>query len=546
MSTEDNATGEFVFRKHDSIGAAAAEDDASYLQDCFVDIGDLQVLRNCAESKRIVVGRTGAGKSALLAKIANTQEHVVQLSPHALSLNYIANNQIMRFFEEAGVNLTPFYMLLWKHIFVVELLRAKYGINTEDSQRRTMSRLRDLLYKKDHIKEQAVEYLETWGNRFWLTTDERMKELTKRVENSLSGTLEGSAFGTSLTGEAARKLSTEERTEVVERGKRAVNAVQIRELENIIQVLNDEIFSDPQENYYLTIDTLDEECTEDRLKYRLIKALIDTIRSFRRVENVKVIAAMRYDLLDKVLHSSVDPGFQEEKYESMYLLVKWTRADLSRVLETRLNHLVRRRYTSRALRLTDVLPAQVDGRPALEYMLDRTFMRPRDAIMFLNGCIAHAEGRPHLTAAVIKHAEEEYSRKRLQSLAYEWRIAFPNLKPIADIFYGMPPSFPFSEVTKEFLDERFTSVSSEIDTAKADPNVDLLNSLYTPHGNFSSVRNTFVRNLHMVGMLGIKTGPTASVDWATQFRSALAAGEVRPTAIIHIHPMFYRALGTRL
>jgi len=543
--TESRSDEEFVFRKHDTIGAAAAEDD-SYLLECFVDIGDLRVLRDCSEAKRIVVGRTGAGKSALLAKIVADQEHVVQLSPHTLSLNYIANNEIIRFFEEAGVNLSPFYMLLWKHVFVVELLRAKYGINTEDSQRKTMSRLREILYKKDHIKEQAVEYLETWGNRFWLTTDERMKELTKKVENSLTGTLEGSALGVTLTGEAARKLTSEERTQVVERGKRAVNAVQIRELENIIQVLNDEIFSDPQENYYLTIDTLDEEWTEDRLKYRLIKALIDTIRSFRRVENVKVIAALRYDLLDKVLHVSADPGFQEEKYESMYLFVKWNRSDLARVLESRVNHLIRRRYTRRALTLSDVLPSQVDGQQAIDYVLDRTFMRPRDVIVFLNECLLHAEGRPRLTASLMKQAEEEYSRKRLQSLAYEWRIMFPNLKAIAEMLYGMPPSFPFSEINREFIEERFTSVSSEIDSTRADPNVDLLNTLYTPHGNFQSVRSVLMRNLHMVGLVGIKTGPTASVDWANQFRSALSPGELRPAAIIYIHPMFYRALGTRL
>ena len=123
---------------------------------------------------------------------------------------------------------------------------------------------------------------------------------------------------------------------------------------------------------------------------------------------------------------------------------------------------------------------------------------------------------------------------------------FPNLKPIAEMFYGMSPSFPFSEVTRDFIEDRFASVSGEIDPTRSDPNVELLNSLYTPNGNFHSVRNALVRSLHMVGLLGIKTGPTASVDWANQFRSALSAGELRPAAIIYIHPMFYRALGTRL
>lgn len=545
MIPEKSAENEFVFRKHDSIGAAAAEDDLSYLQECFVDVGDLQAILDCRDSRRIIVGRTGAGKSALLVKVATTQEHVIQLSPHSLSLNYIASSDVIRFFEGAGVNLSAFYILLWKHIFVVELLRSRYNIRTEDNQRTTMSRLRDMLYRKDHIKEQAVEYLETWGNRFWLTADLRMKELTRKVEKSLNGSLDGTRFCVPVNAEGARKLTTEQRIEVVERGKRAVNAVQIRELENIIQVLADEIFSDPQVHYYLVIDELDEEWTEDRLKYRLIKALLDTIRSFRRVENVKIIAALRHDLLDKVLHSTTDPGFQEEKYESMYLFLKWNRATLSDLLERRINSLVRRRYTGRPIGIAEILPNKIDGQNALDYILARTFLRPRDVILFLNECIACAEGRPQLTASVIKQAEESYSRKRLQSLAYEWQIIFPNLKPIASMFYGMPASFPLSDLTKEFFDEKYTSIVNELDP-RQDPNIDLLNSMYTPQGNFNSIRNTLLRNLHMVGLFGIKIGPTVAVHYADHFRSSLAAGEVRPSAIVHVHPMFYRALGTRI
>jgi type IV secretory pathway VirB4 component len=61
-----NADDHFVFKKHDDIGAATAEDDSLFLADCFMDAGDLDHLINCKDPKRIIVGRTGAGKSALL------------------------------------------------------------------------------------------------------------------------------------------------------------------------------------------------------------------------------------------------------------------------------------------------------------------------------------------------------------------------------------------------------------------------------------------------------------------------------------------------
>lgn len=62
----------FYFRNRDSIGAADAGDDLDTLRDCFVDTGDLAVLRDCAKPERIVLGRTGTGKTALLSRLLDT------------------------------------------------------------------------------------------------------------------------------------------------------------------------------------------------------------------------------------------------------------------------------------------------------------------------------------------------------------------------------------------------------------------------------------------------------------------------------------------
>lgn len=535
---------QFVFRKNDSIGAAAAEDDEEVLEKCFVDTGDLEALRDCQNSRRIVIGRTGAGKSALLGKIARDEQNVIRLSPHTLSLNYIANSNVIQFFEEVGVSLTPFYILLWKHILVVELLRAKYRIVNEEGQRETMSRLRAMLYKKDRVREQAVEYLEQWGNKFWLTTEERMSELTARVERQLQGAIGASALGAEAIARGARNLTTEERTEVVQRGRSAVSTVQIRELENIIQVLQDEVFSDRQKHFYLVIDSLDEEWVDDRIKFRLIKALIDTVRSFKRIEQVKTIVALRQDLLERVLRTTTDPGMQEEKYETLFLHLDWTRASLVKVLESRINYLVRRRYTSQPVSMDELMPNTIDGQHAIDYILDRTFLRPRDAIEFLNECISCASDKPAITVNVLRQAEGAYSQKRLQSLAYEWQIAYPALKAVAHMFAGMPETFEVSQITKEFIDEKYQAIMSEIDETKKDRNVDLIDSLYGT-GNFQSVRSSLLVNLYMVGLLGIKAGPSVPMNWRAHSRVLVSASEIRPTSRVGIHPMFHRVLSIR-
>jgi hypothetical protein len=72
---------QFRFRRHESIGAEGAEQDGDYLDDCYYDIGDLGVLRDAANPQCLIVGRTGAGKSALLQKLADAEAHVSPLAP---------------------------------------------------------------------------------------------------------------------------------------------------------------------------------------------------------------------------------------------------------------------------------------------------------------------------------------------------------------------------------------------------------------------------------------------------------------------------------
>jgi len=83
-----------------------------------------------------------------------------------------------------------------------------------------MRHIRSLLYKKDKTKEQAVDYLEKWGNKFWLTTEERIHELTEKIESKLSGSIGGELGGVELSADRARTLTTEQKKEVVERGRR--------------------------------------------------------------------------------------------------------------------------------------------------------------------------------------------------------------------------------------------------------------------------------------------------------------------------------------
>ena len=539
---------QFTIRKHDTVGEAAAEHDFQYLDECFVDTGELSILLDRKNSKRIIVGRTGAGKTALLHRLKNSGSHVIELSPHELSLNFIATNKVIAFYEEAGVNLTPFYVLLWKHILVVELIKEKFQIKDDASYKGFTRTISSLIRKKDRNKELALDYFEKWGDKFWLTTEERIHELTNRVENSLTAEAGAKFSGVTLSAEGARKLSSEQRSEIKEHGLDAVSRVQIRELDNMLTVLEENIFNDDKNPYYLTIDMLDENWADDRIKFKLIRSLIDVVNRFKSLSNVKIILAIRYDLLQKVLHLETVAGFQEEKFKALYLNLRWEKDNLVKVIESRINFLIKRRYTKGDISFTDIFPNRVDGKASLDYMLDRTFYRPRDIIVFLNDCLDLCEGRTKISASIIKDAEKNYSLERRQSLCYEWNTILPDLIHTTELLSDLKECFEVSYLTQAYLQTRFEEIAVNLDKDSQDPITKSLFSLYMANNaNFESVRNYILREFYSVGLIGIKTGPTDSVSWARLTNlSHLNAGQIRPSSIVHIHPMFYRALRTKL
>jgi hypothetical protein len=223
-----------VFRKQDNLGANDAEEDGQFLAECFVDTGDLELLRNCERSERIVLGRTGTGKTALLMRLLAAEERSVEIKPESLALTFISNSTILRFFEDLGVNLEVFYKLIWRHAFCVELLRMRFGMSPGQDRVSFIQKVKGFF--KGGQYSSAIQYLEKWGDRFWEETEHRIKEITTRVEESLRSSLKGDLAKIGLSLEGANSLSEETKAELVQRGQRVVNDAHVPQLNRIPSV----------------------------------------------------------------------------------------------------------------------------------------------------------------------------------------------------------------------------------------------------------------------------------------------------------------------
>jgi adenylate kinase family enzyme len=255
------STPQFRFRSLDTIGNASAESDDQYLSTCFVDTGLLGILRDCSEQRAILLGRTGAGKTALVKLLAEREDRVLILDPHSVALSYLSNSTVLQFFESLGVRMDQFYRFLWRHVFVIEILKRHLNIEREDQQFSFFMRMRTI---GKPIYRAAFEYLNKFGTQFIATTEERIKEATRKVETSLEANADGTLLSLIRMGaKGAEKLSEEQKTEFHQRGQEVINSLQLYQLNALFDALNNEFLTDEQKHYFFVVDKLDEDWTDE-------------------------------------------------------------------------------------------------------------------------------------------------------------------------------------------------------------------------------------------------------------------------------------------
>lgn len=533
----------FRFRKGTSIGEPDAESDERFLRQCFVDTGDYGTLVDCGNPHRIIVGRTGAGKSALIQHLIQSEENVIEISPDNLSLNYISNSDIIATLEKAGVKLDLFYTLLWKHVFATELLKRKYNLANEEKTRSWFSSFLPPLKKKDQNKERALEYLKDWGDKFWQETEYRVKEVTQKLESDIRAQLGGDFAGLGLQASADQKVTEEQRAEIIHRAQRVVNSIQIKALSDVMTLLADEVFNDSQQKYFVVIDKLDENWVENDLRYRLIRALIETVKDYRKISSVKIVVALRLDLLQSVFERTRDAGFQEEKYQSLLLHLNWNPPQLEKLLDERISMLVSEQYTKSSIKLRTLFPPSIGRDTFIDYLLNRTLWRPRDAIAFVNECIRRAEDKGQVSVQTVRDAEREYSAQRIDSLAYEWFVQYPKLKDYMSMLERMPMEFKLSAITKEKVDT-FALTHGIDGEHDSDP---VIRAAYTYINSGSSNSHSFVialvKVLFKVGVLGIKPDGFTGQLWVQTSERMPSDGQIKPSSTAYIHPMVWSSLG---
>ncbi len=344
--------------------------------------------------------------------------------------------------------------------------------------------------------------------------------------------------------------SLEEHRELALRFQRIVNETQLPRLNKMISVLNDDILGSVQDFRYVLIDDLDRDWVDERIANDLIRCLFRAVLDLQKVRNLKVLVALRTNIFD---HLNFGPkGGQEEKYRSLTHRLNWTNRDLENVLDERVRVMAERQEIQ-ALEggIKYLLPLTNKTRGnALTYILDRTLLRPRDAIAYFNECLHSSAGTPRISWAHIHSAETPYSRNRLLALRDEWKPTFPGIDRVFGVFSRAPAQISPVEL-RQRLDNAVLLISDE-----AFPGsrwmTELADAVWTNTETDSWIEpyQGLVAMLYDIGFIGCSQGSKSKPVYSHEspgFADSLS--NLKASAFFYVHKAFRPALdiqpGTR-
>jgi hypothetical protein len=405
-------------------GDIAAENEINQLPEYFVPTSEYtNVKRGHA---RLVVGRKGSGKTAILYEVADAFARskdyvVVDLKPEAHQFTEFRAIVLKELEQGAKEHvLTAF----WHYLLLIELARKIIEsdatiVARDEDLARAYQRLLDV-----YGYDQAVEEGDF---------SERLYELMGRITARREG------LGPVVRANEVTELIYEK---------------DIHELNSALAA-----YLEHKQAIWLLVDNLDKGWPvggiepEDILLVRClleatrkIQRQIPRLQTSQRKLDTHAVVFLRNDVFDRVLPQIRDMGKETATF------LDWEDVENFRKLTERRMAA----STGEEREFADLWPmffvSHVGAEESFHYILARTLMRPRDLIRFLKACVNIAVNRDHerVFEADIVKAEEQYSEDQTQELMFEVQQVYPKYADLHYSFIGVKNILP-EDTLKQIL-----------------------------------------------------------------------------------------------
>jgi hypothetical protein len=473
------------------LGDVAAENESRSLASYFVPTAEFYEAKR--GHARLIVGRKGAGKTAIFHVVLSTyggsRSHLV----HALKPE---GHQFIKFRESVLKELSEgvqrhVITAFWNYVLLMELayqiLKYESGMSYRDVRR------------SEEVREAYERIRAAYGPED-LTEQGDFSERLMRLVDEI----------------AARRARTQE----IQTTAQITNLVHTHDIRKLNDALGDYL-SIGRREVWMLFDNVDKAWPVHGAKPEdilILKSLLEATRKLQReFEQRRVdfhaIVFVRNDIYQHLLLDPADRG------KETAVALEWNDAEVFK-------ELVRRRIvqsTGSDLPFEQLwhifFVSHVNGEPSFDYIVKRTLMRPREVLAFTRECIAVGINRNHdrVREEDILFAEKGYSEGTLVDIALELADVAPKYGNVPYAFIGAP-----GILSRRDIEERTKEVG-------------------IPEEEFGKV----LELLLWFGFLGIYAGEDDE-RYSYQFdhNTSRMQANLRDFSYC-IHPVFRKALGTR-
>jgi hypothetical protein len=533
-----------VFSSNINIGQNGAENDDEFLFKCFIDHQALSELTDINNPTNFVLGSTGSGKTALLRMIEKNAENCQSFEVHEMAMNHIANSDVVQFLQSIDVDLSIFFQALWRHVICIEYIKLVTQADTKDKFRYIRTKIVDFV-RRETTREKLTKFIDDNEHRFWNTVDENIIEITEALETNVNASLGAEVDKFTARAGYARGLSAEKKIQLKQRAKKFVDGNTIAELGHVISALS-EYTKGRGDKYFILIDRLDEAWVDESIKYQLIQSLFEALKGLQKLRNLKVVVALRNDVYERMVREAPPSRNQLEKYNDYIVRIRWSKDQLWKLSEKRINHLFKWKYSSENVHFDDIFKQRIDSRISTwNYLIERTLHRPRDVINFVNEALQKSEGKSAVSKADFLKGEHTYSDLRLESLRYEWQGTYTGIGVLLEILRNKAPYFGVSEfATSKFVDDLWSKLGAKDDTQTDDLWVEINKSISSEEliEPIVCCQRVFAR-LHLIGAVGLKLSSSSAWQWFHETGKPVQLHQIDMSTKVRVHPMLQFALG---
>jgi hypothetical protein len=425
-------------------GDDSAERDP-FLLDYFIASDAFNRLSN--KSKNIVVGRKGAGKSALRKKLEQTftqqeETYVINLSPTFNAIRNVLNDKDI---TDGGFGQEIFFQHTWLRQVFLDCL-CKIGNEAKGK------------YVEDSLefaRKVAVE----------------MNRTSKDFVENISDILSKLKVKAGSLGEFGLALEKELR-----------NVAEVDALQHHVKAI-----VDGGAKFVILVDDLDLGWDNSSVANNLLLGLLSATNALAALsKNIYVCVFLREDvysiLITKTQHS--------DKYRNIEPL-RWSHENLLRILNKRINfNRANFQLDHLPSPFETVFPATIGTSNTDNWMIERTLGRPRELIQLARYYSESVENRVP-NAEKLKDSEQAYSSWKLDDLCTEYSNQYPGLISI------------FSFWKTKFFRQKYHLKKNEIEemllrlAAEVELNAEWFNKIVA-----ETDLNKFLRILYEIGFIG--------------------------------------------